>query len=390
MKIGLFSDTFTPQINGVTTILVEMQKILKKRGHEPYIFAPAYSREQLRENGNVYRFPALKFIFHKESRLVLPFSRRAASVFKELEVVHSHTPFGMGLVAMHVMRKYDLPHLHTYHTHFTEYRHYLPRPFRPTQQGAIRIVRAFCNRCDALTTPSQPMKEELLSYGIHKPIHVVTFGVDLEPFEAPRQIDPRALHQMGEDEVFLLYAGRLGAEKNNLFLLRAFRRMVDRWEGPKKLRLVLAGDGTDRANLEHYTRELRLSEHVLFTGYVPREKLVDYYRSADVFVYASKTDTQGIVLTEAMAAGLPVVAVGALGVLEAVYDGETGLLVPDDEEIFARTVLDLLASPARREQLRRNSKARAYEISAQRSTEKIVQIFQELRAAKRAATAEPR
>jgi len=383
MKIGLFSDTFTPQINGVTTILIEVNKILKQMGHEPYIFVPQYSKDQPRASGNIFRFPALKFIFHKESRFVLPFNKEASSIFKNLDVVYSHTPFGMGLIAMRVMKKYSIPHVHTYHTHFTEYRHYLPPLLRPTKGGAIRIVRAFCNRCDAITAPSQSMKDELISYGVTKPIHLLTFGVDLEPFEAPVQINPRVLHRIADDEILLLYAGRLGSEKNNMFLLRAYRQMVDKWKGQKKLKLLFAGDGPDRANLENYTKELKLGDCVLFAGYVERSKLVDYYRAADLFVFASKTETQGIVMTEAMAAGLPVVAVGAMGALDAVYDGETGILVKDDEQIFSQTVLDLLADEKRYQQLRENSKAKAYEISAQLSTGKLLKIFEDLRAAKK-------
>jgi glycosyltransferase involved in cell wall biosynthesis len=382
MKIGIFSDTFAPQINGVTTILLEVSKILKQMGQEPYLFVPQYSKDQPRANKTIFRFPALKFIFHKESRFVLPFNKEASSVFKNLDIVYSHTPFGMGLVALHVMKKYNLPHVHTYHTHFTEYRHYLPPLLRPTRGGAIRIVRAFCNRCDAITAPSQSMKEEIISYGITKPVHLLTFGVDLEPFEAPMRINPREVHKISKDELLLLYAGRLGSEKNNMFLLRAFRLMLDRGKDKKKLKLLFAGDGQDRANLEHYTQELGLGDHVIFPGYVERAKLVDYYRSADLFVFASKTETQGIVLTEAMAAGLPVVAVGAMGALDAVYDGETGILVQDNEQSFAQSVLDLLANEERYQTLKKNSKTKAYEISAQRSTAKLVKIFEELQAAK--------
>jgi glycosyltransferase involved in cell wall biosynthesis len=382
MKIGMFSDTFAPQINGVTTILLEVNKILKQMGHEPYIFAPQYSKDQPQANGNIFRFPGLKFIFHKESRFILPFNREASAVFKKLDIVYSHTPFGMGLIAMNVMRKYDVPHVHTYHTHFTEYRHYLPALLRPTRGGAIRIVRAFCNRCDAITAPSQSMKDEIISYGITKPVHLLTFGVDMELFEAPLKMDARAAHGISKDEILLLYAGRLGSEKNNLFLLRAYRQIVDKWKEPRKLKLLFAGDGPDRANLENYVKQLKLSDHVVFAGYVERATLVDYYKASDLFVFASKTETQGIVMTEAMAAGLPVVAVGAMGALDAVYDGETGILVKDDEHIFAQTVLNLLADEKRYQELKNNSKIKAYEISAQRSTEKLLKLFEGLRAAK--------
>nr|BAL58346.1 glycosyl transferase family 1 [Candidatus Acetothermum autotrophicum] len=385
MKIGIFTDTFTPQINGVTSIIEELHRVLTRQGHEVFIFAPAYSRAQRSENGHIFRFPALTAYFHKDSRVVIPYDRRASAVFPRLDVVYSHTPVSMGLLALRVARKYDLPHVHTYHTLFTEYLHYLPRLIRPTRRMAERISAAFCNRCDAITTPSHAMREELLRYGVEKPIYVLPFGVDIEPFERPVSTDVRSLLGLAPNEFFLLYAGRLGTEKNLHFLLRAFRVLVDRWGGPQPLRLVLAGGGPHRPLFEAYAKELGLSERVLFTGFIPRAELVDYYRAADLFVFASKTETQGLVLMEAMAAGLPAVAVRAMGVTDVVFDGETGVLVPEDEEIFAQTVSALLQDPRRREQLRAGAHHKAREMSIQHSVTRLIEIFEGLRMGKHPA-----
>ncbi len=379
MRIGIFTDTFTPQINGVTSILEELDRVLTHQGHQVYIFAPAYSRAQRKDDGRVFRFPALTAYFHKDSRIVIPYDRRAFSVFPKLDVVYSHTPVSMGLLAIRVARKYGLPHVHTYHTLFTEYLHYLPRLIRPTRRMAERMSAAFCNRCDAITTPSQAMKEELLRYGVHKPIHVLPFGVDIEPFERPIRVDARSVLGLAPDECFLLYAGRLGTEKNLHFLLRAFRRLLDRWPGPHPLRLVLAGGGPHQPIFEQYAQELQLGDRVLFTGFIPREDLVDYYRAADLFVFASKTETQGLVLMEAMAAGLPAVAVRAMGVTDVVFDGETGVLVPEDEQSFVQAVLELLQDPQRRKRLGENARARARQMSIQHSVAKLLDIFAQLK-----------
>lgn len=379
-KIGIFTDTFTPQINGVTSILEELHRVLTRQGHEVFVFAPAYSRAQRSENGHIFRFPALTAYFHKDSRVVIPYDRRASAVFPTLEVVYSHTPVSMGLLALRVARKYHLPHVHTYHTLFTEYLHYLPRLIRPTRKMAERISAAFCNRCDAITTPSHAMREELLRYGVTKPIYVLPFGVDIEPFERPMRTDVRATLGLAPDEFFLLYAGRLGIEKNLHFLLRAFRMILDRWSSPRPIRLVLAGGGPHRSIFEEYSEELGLTERVLFTGFIPRDELVDYYRAADLFVFASKTETQGLVLVEAMAAGLPAVVVRAMGVTDVVFDGETGILVPEDEALFAQTVIELLQDPQRREQLRAGAKRKAHEMSIQQSVAKLIEIFETLKA----------
>lgn len=379
-KIGIFTDTFTPQINGVTSILEELHRVLTRQGHEVFVFAPAYSRAQRSENGHIFRFPALTAYFHKDSRVVIPYDRRASAVFPTLEVVYSHTPVSMGLLALRVARKYHLPHVHTYHTLFTEYLHYLPRLIRPTRKMAERISAAFCNRCDAITTPSHAMREELLRYGVTKPIYVLPFGVDIEPFERPMRTDVRATLGLAPDEFFLLYAGRLGIEKNLHFLLRAFRMILDRWSSPRPIRLVLAGGGPHRSIFEEYSEELGLTERVLFTGFIPRDELVDYYRAADLFVFASKTETQGLVLVEAMAAGLPAVVVRAMGVTDVVFDGETGILVPEDEALFAQTVIELLQNPQRREQLRAGAKRKAHKMSIQQSVAKLIEIFETLKA----------
>ncbi len=375
VKIGIFTDTFTPQVNGVTSILEELDRVLTRQGHEVYIFAPAYFRAQRNENGRVFRFPALTAYFHKDSRIVIPYDRRAFAVFSKLDVVYSHTPVSMGLLALRVARRYGLPHVHTYHTLFIEYLHYLPRLIRPTRRMAERMSAAFCNRCDAITTPSQAMKEELLRYGVHKPIYVLPFGVDIEPFEHPVRIDVRSVLRLAPDEFFLLYAGRLGTEKNLHFLLRAFRTLLDRWHGPQSVRLVLAGGGPHRLIFEEYSKELGLTDRVIFMGFIPRDALVDYYRAADLFVFTSKTETQGLVLMEAMAAGLPAVAVRAMGVTEVVCDGETGVLVPEDEGIFAQTVIELLRDSERREHLRAGAKRKAREVSIQHSVARLLEIF---------------
>ncbi|MCS6936032.1 MAG: glycosyltransferase family 4 protein [Candidatus Bipolaricaulota bacterium] len=378
MRVGIFTDTFTPQINGVTSVVSDLERAFLRQGHQIYIFAPAYFRAQRHQNGHIFRFPAIQARFHKESRIVIPYDRRAFSVFSELEAVYSHTPFSMGLLALRVARKYKLPHIHTYHTLFTEYLHYLPRLIRPSRQMTERLSAAFCNRCDAITVPSEAMREELLRYGVRKPIYVLPFGVDMQLYERSPKRDVRQKLGLTPHELFLLYAGRLGPEKNLDFLLQSFRALLDRWTGERPLRLVLAGDGAYRARLEELAQRLRLGDRVIFAGFIPREELIDYYRSADLFVFASKTETQGLVLIEAMAAGLPAVAVRAMGVQDVVFPGETGALVSEAE--FVEAILALLQDEQERQRLRAGAKRKAHEMSIDRCAQRLIEIFQQLAA----------
>ena len=376
LTIGFFTDTYRPQINGVATLLPILERVLHEGGHEVYVFAPAYeTRRARREGETIFRFPAFPFWYHKESRVTIPYHREARRVFQQLDIVHSHTPFTLGMLGIRVARRYGIPHLHTYHTLFTEYLHYLPRYLRPSPAFVKRVSRAFCNRCDGVTVPTHPMKEELLSYGIRVPIWVLLFGMDMDAFSRPPRYDVRAELRLPPEEKLLLCAGRLSKEKNVSFVLRAFRRVLSH---RGDVRLVIVGDGPARAELEREARELGLGDRAIFTGYRPWEVLVDYYKTADLFVYGSKTETQGIVFTEAQAAGLPVVAVGEMGALEAVQDGVTGILTREDEEAFAQAVLRLLQDEELHGEMSRAAREISEQNSVQRSTERLLEIYDEL------------
>ena len=371
MRIGIFSDTYLPQINGVSTVVHILFQELRALGHDPLLFVPDYPDVDRQEEG-IYRFPSFLFPFHRESRVVLPVHRRALGRLPELELIHSHTPFTMGLLAMWAAREFSIPHIHHYHTLFTEYRYYLPRPIRPSRRMAERVSAAFCNRCEAIIAPSRPMAEELEGYGIERPIYPLPFGVDEREFAQRIDWDGRRELGIPEDEPLLLHSGRLAREKNIGFLLRAFREMLEERED---LWLILTGGGPERGALERYAAELGIAGRVIFTGYLPRERLIELYREADLFCFASKTETQGLVLVEAMAAGTPVVALGERGVLEVVRDGINGLLAPEEERAYAQVVLELLGDRERLESLSRGAREYAHDTSAQRAVARLLEIY---------------
>lgn len=374
MKIGIFTDTYTPQINGVVTVVKLMARELTKLGHQVFIFGPSHPDQgsEKEKEGQVYRFPSFKFIFQGEYRVVIPYQRQAFSVFSQLDIIHSHDPFSMGLLAMRASKKHDIPHIHHYHTLFTEYRHYLPKIIRPSRRMAERISAAFCNRCQAIITPSRQMKAKLEKYGVNKPIFTLPFGVDISEFEKEIKWNIREELHLADKEALLLHSGRLAKEKNLKFLLRAFKEMLKQ---RGQMRLVLTGGGPEREELENYAAELGIKDKVIFTGYVDWEKLIDLYKVADLFIFASKTETQGIVLVEAMAAGTPVVAISEMGVLEIVKDGETGILAKEDEEEFAKAVLELLEDRERLKVMGEKAKEYAYSMSAQNCSKELLEIY---------------
>ncbi len=375
MRIGLFTDTYLPEANGVVTVVRLMEQELRRAGHEVYTFAPAYPGFRADSPG-VYRFPSTNFRYYKGMRIALPYSRSALQLIPSLDILHSHDPFSLGLLALWASRRYEIPHIHTYHTLYAEYRRYLPRPIRPSRELTERLSRAFCNRCQAIIAPSEQMKRELERYGITRPIYPLPFGLDEEEFARPSSWDARKALGLLPEEDLLLYVGRLGLEKNLEFLLRAYKRLLKDWP---KVRLILAGEGPQRRALEDYATELGLQGRVIFTGFLPRERLIDLYRQATLFVFASKTETQGLVLLEAMMAGLPPVAIGALGVLDLIVSGETGLLVNEDEGEFAQAVLRLLEDERERQRLGGAAQRWARERTARASTARLLEIYEAAR-----------
>jgi len=373
MHVGLFSDAYLPEISGVTTTVHWLKEELENLGHVVYVYAPHYEGIGEDEPG-VFRFRSGQFAFHKASRVALPYSRVATRSLKDLDILHSHTPFSMGLVAVGAAMRYHLPHVNTYHTHLMEDRQYLPRALRPREREAGKIIAAFCNRCTLITAPSTSFKKELLSYGVHRPIRVFPFGVKLSLFRQPPAWDPRTELNIPEKATLFLYAGRLAMEKNLPFLIRAYEKIHA--QDPASV-LVLAGDGPIREQTQEQVKEMGLADAVRFTGFLDHSRLVDLYKAADLFLFASKTETQGLVLVEAMAAGTPAVAIGALGVLDVIQNGVNGILVPEDEGTFVAQALALANDEERRSLLQQGALARAEELSTHNSTLRLLEVFDE-------------
>jgi len=219
------------------------------------------------------------------------------------------------------------------------------------------------------------MKEELDRYGIRTPVEAMPFGIDLDAFQRPSGFDLRTALNIPHSSKVLLSAGRLGPEKNFAFLIDAFARIKRQHQ---EVVLIIAGDGPSRRSLEHRASTLNVEADIHFLGYVDRAMLIDCYRQADLFVFASKTETQGIVLLEAQAAGTPVVAIGEMGVCDVVENGRSGLLVSEDLEAFSNAALSLLNDPERHRAFSQGALNLARRHSARASCQALIRCYEKL------------
>ncbi|MGJ8455128.1 glycosyltransferase family 4 protein [Pseudothermotoga sp. U03pept] len=352
MKIAMFTDTYIPQVNGVATSVSLYKRALEKLGHEVYIVAPIGPKDE-----TVFSLGGIQFKWEKNH--IIPRSGRILPLLnfirqKKIEVIHSHAPFALGFRALTVQRRLQIPHVHTYHTLLVEYRHYIPKPLTPSAKSVEEFSAWFCNMVNRVIAPTEKIEKELLRYGVIKPIHVIPTGMDVELFEAPNEFDIRERHGIDKRTKILLFVGRLAKEKNVAFIVDLFRTLLKR---RYDLHLMIVGDGPERSSLLHMVREFGIDSRVTFTGYMSRSRLANYYRQADLFVFGSESETQGLVVLESLAAGTPVVAVAKMGIADVLVEGQGALLVKEPVlEEFVERVERLLNDLSLYDQMKKAGK----------------------------------
>lgn len=376
MHVAAFTDSYEPYVSGVVRSINSFAFELAKLGHSTYIFAPAYP-DHWRRGANVFRFYSLPSPTYQSFRLAIPFSPRLRETLQRLEcsVIHVHSPFLMGQLGAHCARRLHLPLVFTYHTFYREYSHYVPLGSTLARQLADRWSREFCNRCDTIVAPSESVRRFLVQLGVRTPVEVIPTGVDVGRFAGG---DPQWLRRhlrLSSGVPLVLYAGRLGREKNLLLLLAAFASLHAR---QPDTRLVLVGDGPLRAELADRAAAAGLRDAVLFAGPVPAERMPDCYVGADVFAFPSQTETQGLVVLEAMAAGLPVAVVAGPGAGDVIEHGRDGFLVPPDPGALADALLELLSDPEQRRAMGRAARHKATGHDAGLMARRLEQVYTSL------------
>lgn len=358
MKILFISDVYFPRVNGVSTSIRTFISQLKILGHQVDLIAPDYGVNNTTENF-VKRIPARSIYFDPEDKLMK--YGEALKLLPELrqgnyDLIHIHTPFVAHYLGIKLSKLLNIPCVETYHTFFEDYlHHYLPWIPKRMARGLARMIsKRQCNAVNAIVAPSQPMLDVLRSYGVLVHADVIPTGLQSSSFAQADGLAFRIKYGIALGRPMLLYVGRVAFEKNIDFLLQMTKCLI---ETHPNILLVVTGEGPAEKSLNQLSKTLNLQNNVQFIGYLDRNtELNACYKAADVFVFASKSETQGLVLLEAMAQGTPVVAIAELGTASILVEGEGAMIAPDSTHCFAEKVASLIENPIQRKTLATKAK----------------------------------
>ncbi len=326
MNIGLYTDTYFPQISVVATSIRTLKDALERQGHNVFIFTTTDPNvEKGTVEPNVFRFSSIPFVSFTDRRIAFRGLFEATKVAKEvnLDIVHTQTEFALGTIGKYVAHQLDIPAIHTYHTMYEDYLHYilnghLLRPYHVKQ-----FVKSYLKNMDGCIAPSGRVEDLLKRYGVQIPIRVIPTGVDLHGMNGDAERDVRQELGIDKDAPVILTLSRIAAEKKINHILNVMPAIVEEFPN---IKFVIAGDGPDVKVLKEQVERLTLEDYVLFVGNVDHGDVGNYYRMADLFVSASDTETQGLTYIEALAAGTPCV----------VYDTDYTENIFDND-VFGRT-----------------------------------------------------
>jgi glycosyltransferase involved in cell wall biosynthesis len=385
----MVSDVYFPRVNGVSSSIRTFARELKRLGHNVTIVAPDYGKNGDGENGDgeaefdMIRLPSRVIFFDPEDRLIrgsaiTPAIERLAQ--RQWDVVHIHTPFRAHQLGVRLAKRLSRPTVESYHTFFEEYVGvYLPwLPKFMSRFTARYFSRSLCHGVDHLIVPSDEMTQVLRRYGIATPASVIPTGIHLEEFRGGDGARFRHAHGIADDQPTLVTVSRLSAEKNISFLLDVARALIDEFP---RLAFILAGEGPDAERLKRHAGTIGLRDHVVFVGNLDRRTtLLDCYKAGDVFVFASPTETQGLVLVEAMSLGVPIVSTAVMGTATVLRHAKSARISGENVREFAGHVATLLHSAEQRKALADAGPHDAAAWSAPILMERVVHLYRGLAA----------
>ncbi|MEE3342660.1 MAG: glycosyltransferase family 4 protein [Bacilli bacterium] len=382
MRIGIFTDTYTPFINGVTTSVVMLKNALEKKGHTVYIVTVNHEdlKFKYKEDEKIIRIPGVPIGIY-DYRLTGIYPLKAINKIKkwDLDVIHSQTEFGVGTFARIIAKQFNIPLVHTYHTMYEDYIHYITKGyFNKSSKKLVEYFTLFyCDKTiSELVVPTRKTYELFKKkYKIDRNIYIVPTGIEVERFYVENnKIDKnKARKKIGldKDDFVILFVGRIGKEKNLDLLLTSMKSLLG---VSKKIKLLIIGDGPDIDNYKNYVTKNNLDKNVIFMGKVPWEEITTYYMVANVFATASQTETQGLTVIEAMAASLPVVAIDDESFRNTVISDLNGIIFNNRRE-YKRAIVKLYRDRDYLNRLAKQARIAAESHSSKYFAEQILDVY---------------
>lgn len=383
MRIGIFTDTYPPYINGVSTSILMLEKALRKKGHQVYIVTVnsddmSYKYE---ENGRIIRVPGIPIGIY-DYRLTGIYPVRVINKIKKwnLDVIHSHTEFGIGTFARIISKQLDIPLVHTYHTMYEDYVHYLTHGYfdKSSKKIVEYLTKFYCDKtASELIVPSRKtynlFKEK---YKVEKNVHIVPTGIDVERFHLEK-LNKQKMEQIkqkwgiNKNDFVILFVGRLAKEKNIEFLIDSQVNIIKKYPHAK---LLIVGSGPDYEHYQKIIKKHKIESNVILTNAVPWKEIPEYYGIASVFVTASKSETQGLTIIEAMAASLPVVCVDDESFNTVIIEGLNGKLFKNKRE-YRKALEGLIKNQEQLKVMSRQARITSESHSLKYYAEQILDVY---------------
>ena len=379
MKICMVTNTYLPHVGGVARSVHQFSEDLRDLGHEVLVLAPEYRSDRSEKIEGVLRLPALQNFNGSDFsvRIPIPFMVEDRIESFSPDIVHSHHPFLMGDTALRIAHKYKRPLVFTHHTLYEQYTHYVPLDSQALREFVVRLATRYANFCDRVVAPSRSIARLIASRGVKRPVEEIPTGVDTDFFGQGDGQRFRSEFGLPSSGLVLGHLGRLAPEKNLVYLCRAVSAYLSR---DSRAHFLLVGEGPIQDELLELFHNAGVKRQVVLAGKKTGRELQDAYQAMDLFVFASKSETQGMVLTEAMAAGKPVIALDASGTREVVRDGENGRLLREDasEETFVAAIEAFARDAQTAERWRENSLHTARRFSRGASARKLETLYREV------------
>lgn len=380
MNIGIFTDTYFPQVSGVATSIKTLRDELIREGHHVYIFTTTDPHADTKEDRSrgIYRFPSIPFVGFTERRLAVAGYIKVLRIARklDLDIVHNQTEFFLGLMGKEVARELHIPCVHTYHTMYQDYLHYVANGKILKPSDVKKAVRVYMKHIDGIIAPSDRVLQTMADYGVDRPIRVIPTGVDLTKYQKPASSSDRNQLRKslgyGPDTPLILSLSRLAYEKNIAEIIEAMPDIIAQCA---EAQLLVVGDGPAKETLERQVREMNLGDHVQFIGQVDHDQVYRYYHIADVMVSASDSETQGLTYDEAVAADLPIVVMRSEYTDSLIDDPAIGFSFQKRADLVAGVLHYLTVNSSPEDHAKRQKKL--HNISAPVFVHRVLQFYRD-------------